>query len=154
MVTVPVDSRRTIWSTDPTERRMMTFEQHDAWKSCHELVLTTFKEMDALPGGDPDIRQRLRATCLRAAAKVAFGAASGNTKMFTYALMRTTGYLSEFAYHLAVARVIGDLPEALCTTLDALRGRANFYTRQLLRALLVPPNGSDDAYPRDLNGKA
>ncbi len=145
MVMVPVGRWRTIGSTDSMELPMKVFEQHDAWKSCHELVLTTFKEIDGLAGGDKDIRNRLRATCLRAAAKVAFGAGSGNTKMFAHALMRSSGYLSEFAYHLSIARVIGDIPEALCATLDALRGRANFYTRQLLRSLLVPPNGLDDA---------
>jgi hypothetical protein len=125
--------------TPEVSATMMTFEKLDAWKSCHELVLTTFKEIDSLPKGDTDIRQRLRATCLRAAAKVAFGAGSGNTKMFATSLMRSAGYLSEFAYHLSIARVIGDLPDGVCTKLAALRGRAAFYTWQLLKSLIAPP---------------
>ena len=126
---------------------MMTFEKLDAWKSCNELVLTAFKEIAASSGGDKDVRQRLRATCLRAAAKVAFGAGTGSNKMFMQAVMRSAGYLSEFAYHLSIARVIGDLPEGLCAQLDALRGRASFYTWQLLNSLMIPPGLKEGGEP-------
>ncbi len=120
---------------------MMGYEKLDAWKGCHALVLTTLKTIDGLERRDSDLLDRLSRTALTAAGKIAFGSGSRNRKMLLWGVQRAAGALSEFAYHLSIANVMGVLPEATCKRLGALRGRAAFYTWQLLRTLIAPPGG-------------
>lgn len=118
---------------------MMTFEKLDAWKGCHALVLAVHTATHDKIDQDPRLIMRLRYTALRAAAKLAFGSGTRHRRMFQRSAERSAGFLSEFAYHLAFARVMGLMSEETCTRLDALRGRAAFYTWQLLETLIETP---------------
>jgi hypothetical protein len=118
---------------------MMAYEKLDAWKSTHALVLAVY---DALP---PKVLRhsphgahaaRLHRSALRAVGRIAFGSGTRNRKMFRRAVERAAGHLSEFAYQLAIARTQGVLLGDVADRLGALRGRASFYTWQLLESLL------------------
>jgi hypothetical protein len=122
-------------------RTMMSYQKLDAWKSCHALTLAVYQATREFRARDPRLVRRLCYTATRAGGRVAFGSGTRNRRMFRTAAARASGYLTEFAYDLSLARVMEVLPEKLCTQLDALRGRAAFYTSQLLNSLLMPPNG-------------
>lgn len=118
---------------------MMAYEKLDAWKSAQALVLAVY---DALP---PKVVRhspqwthaaRLHRSALRAVGRIAFGSGTRNRKMFRRAVERAAGHLSEFAYQLAIARTHGMLQPDVADRLGALRGRASFYTWQLLETLL------------------
>jgi hypothetical protein len=118
---------------------MRTYEKLDAWKSSHALVLAVHEATEKLKRDD-ELVYRLNYTSLRAAGKIAFGAGCGNRRMFLYAVQRSAGFLAEFGYYLSLARVMGVLTDQVWKRLDALRGRAAFYTWQLLESLTrVPP---------------
>ncbi len=114
----------------------MNYEDFDAWKGCHALVLATHEDTKPAAGREPQLVRRLEYHAVAAAGKLAFGAGSRHRGMFRLAVARTAGHLSAFGYHLSLVRVMGILPEVECTRLDALRGRAAFYTWSLLAALL------------------
>ena len=118
---------------------MLPFEKLDAWKACHALVLATFQATEECFKKDPQIARRLQYTAMRAGGKLAFGSGTRNRRMFRLAVARVSGYLAEFAYQLSLARVIGLIPDKTCDQLHALRGRAAFYSLQLLQSLLSPP---------------
>ncbi len=121
----------------------MPYEKLDAWKACHALVLAT---MRAVKGREleQDLLDQLCYTSIRSASKLAFGAGTQSRKMFLHSAERSAGYLSEFAYILNLARVMGALPDKVCTELDALRGRASFYTVRLLTSLIAPSEPSGE----------
>jgi len=75
---------------------------------------------------------------------VAFGSGTHNRRMFRAAIARSAGYLAELRYHLSLARVMGALSEKVCIELDALRGRASFYSFELLKSLMGPRKGKSD----------
>ena len=118
---------------------MLPFEKLDAWKACHTLTLATFKAVDDCSRLDPVLTRRLRYSSSRSGAKLAFGSGTRNKRMFRMSVARVSGYLTEFAYDLSLARVMGVIPAQVCDQLDALRGRASFYTFQLMKSLLSPP---------------
>lgn len=120
---------------------MMAYEKLDAWKSCHALVLAVLEVTGDRAEQDPDLVAQLRWTAMRAAAKLAFGTGTRDRKMFRHAAGWSAGYLAEFAYHLSLARAMGVLAEAAAQRVDALRGRATFYTWQLLESLMAPGGG-------------
>ncbi len=125
---------------------MLSYEKLDAWKGCHSLMLTVYETTKDRIDQDPDLIGGLRWTALRATAKLAFGCGSHNRKLFLLSVERASGSLSEFGYHLALTRAIGLLPSDQCTRLDALRGRASFYTWQLRRSLIEVPDGRGEPY--------
>ncbi len=122
---------------------MLAYEQLDAWKSTHALVLALY---EALPPSAqraaPHAAQvaRLHRSALRAVGRIAFGSGTRSRGMFRRAAERAAGHLSEFAYQLAIAQARGVVPAHVAERLAALRGRASFYTWQLLDTLL--PKGS------------
>lgn len=103
------------------------WEQLDAWKGCHELCVATLKLVRGKKSAD-DILRLLSGAALRAVGRVAFGAGSGDRRMLLRSLYAVQGWLWSYAAHLEVARVMGVLTEQECINLDALRGRASFYT--------------------------
>ncbi len=117
----------------------MNYEDLDAWKACHALVLATHSSLKQRTQEDHDLLDRLCYTALRSAAKLAFGAGTHNRTMLLHSAERAAGYLSEFAYLTGMIRVMGLLSPTTCTELDALRGRAAFYTLRLLTSLVAPP---------------
>jgi hypothetical protein len=115
-------------------------QELDAWKGCHELVLATWRATEAAMSVDREIPMRLRNSALLALGKVAFGAGSGDRRLFRRSLYRVQGWLWVFGSHLELARVMGVLPAETCLNLDALRGRAAFYVmRQIQRVLRRRP---------------
>jgi hypothetical protein len=126
---------------------MKTYEQLDAWKGCHTLALAVHHALREHARDDQHTPYALGHTSLRAAAKLAFGSGSRNRNLLRRSAEWSAGYLTEFGYHLAVARVTGLLPEDLCTKLDALRGRAAFYTGQLLDHLPPRPPAEEHRRP-------
>jgi four helix bundle protein len=123
---------------------MMAYEKLDAWKSTHALVLAVY---EALP---PSVLRssphaahaaRLHRSALRAVGRIAFGSGTRSPRMFRRAAERAAGHLSEFAYQLAIAQAQGAVPSEVADRLAALRGRASFYTWQLLETLL-PAGGA------------
>ena len=118
---------------------MLPFEKLDAWKACHALTLATYQAARDCAKQDPQIARHLRYASSRSGAKLAFGSGTRNRRMFRSAVSRVAGYLAEFTYELSLARLMGVIPDKTCDQLDALRGRASFYTFQLLHSLLLPP---------------
>lgn len=121
----------------------MTYENLDAWKGCHALALAMLTTAKHTVNREPWLIRRLCDHAVASAGKLAFGSGTRNRRMFRQAVARSAGHLSAFGYHLGLARVMGILPEKECTQLDALRGRAAFYTWQLLESLLAPRNRGD-----------
>jgi hypothetical protein len=121
---------------------MLSYQKLDAWKACHALFLAVHEATDAKAEQEPEMVMLLQWSALRSAGKLAFGSGTRNRRMFLHATERACGWLSEVAYQLAVLRVMGLLTEEAHKRLDALRGRAAFYTWQLLEQLLrpEPPN--------------
>ena len=117
---------------------MLPYRKLDAWKSSNALTLAIYQLTKDEGGRDPQLVRRLRHLALRTTGKIAFGSGTHNYKMFRAAVARSSGYLAEFGYYLSLARVMAVLPEKVCDQVDALRGRAAFYTFQLLNSLLAP----------------
>jgi four helix bundle protein len=127
---------------------MLAYEKLDAWKSAQALVLALYEALPpaaARSSPDPGSVVRLHRTALRAVGRIAFGSGTRSRKMFRRALERAAGHLSEFAYQLAVAQARGVLTQPVADRLGALRGRASFYTWQLLETLIA----GGDARGRD-----
>ncbi len=117
----------------------MEYEKLDAWKACDALVKAVFDATKEIESRDPELLGHICRNSLRAAVKLAYGCGTQNRKMLVMSVQRTAGYLSAFAYNISLARVMGVLPQDVCTRLEALRGRASFYTWQLFETLLTPP---------------
>lgn len=121
---------------------MKTYERLDSWKACHALTLAVFQATKSLLEQDPGAADRLRLAALLSASKLARGAGTGNWHLLRECAGLAAGYLSEFGYHLELSRVMGLLPDEVCAMLDALRGRAAFYTWKHLTSRL-PASGMD-----------
>ena len=119
----------------------MEYEKIDAWKACDALVKAVFDATKEIESRDPELLGHICRNSLRAAVKLAYGCGTQNRKMLVMSVQRSAGYLSAFAYNISLARVMGVLSEDVCTRLEALRGRASFYTWQLFETLLTPPAG-------------
>jgi hypothetical protein len=117
---------------------MMSYEKVDAWKGCHELLMAVLDTAKGYQGREKKVVGRLVYTAMRAAGRIAFGKGTGNRQMFLRATARAGGFLSEFQYYLSLVRVMAILPEPVCGSFDALRGRASFYVHQLMESLLAP----------------
>ncbi len=65
--------------------------------------------------------------------------------MFIEAVQESAGYLSVLSYYLSLASVMSLLDEGACKRVDALRGRASFYTRQLLESQFAAPNADEES---------
>ena len=118
---------------------MMAYEKLDAWKSANALVSAVYQALppSALRGSPHAAHAvRLHRSALRAVGRIAFGSGTRSRQMFRRAAERAAGHLSEFAYQLAIAQTRGVVPTDVADRLAALRGRASFYTWQLLDTLL------------------
>lgn len=122
---------------------MMSYQKLDAWKSCNALLMAIADALGHYRGPEKKLIGRLFYTALRATGRIAFGNATGNRKMFLYAVSQAAGFVSECQSHLSLARVMGVLPLPACDQCDALRGRASFYLGQLFESLLAPPPGRE-----------
>jgi hypothetical protein len=123
---------------------MMAYEKLDAWNSANALVLALYEALPPTakrPTSHAAHVARLHRSALRAVGRIAFGSGTRSRRMFRRAAERAAGHLAEFAYQLAVAQAQGVVPAEVADRLAALRGRASFYTWQLLETLL--PTGGD-----------
>lgn len=119
---------------------MMTYQRLDAWKVSHHLTLAVYAATKELPAPETDdLRSRLRHVAMMAPAKLANGAGRQHRGMFRRCVDLAAGFLSELAYLLRVARDLGVLSEEKWQELDALRGRAAFYTWKLYLSLMPKP---------------
>lgn len=121
---------------------MMAYEKLEAWKACYALLLAVDEATRGMTERDPQLIHDLVHSALRAGGKLAFGAGTRDKRMFLTSIHQTAGYLSALAYSLSLARVMSLLHEETCARLDALRGRASFYTWQLLDTVITAP-GAD-----------
>lgn len=106
---------------------MKAYEELDAWKVCHELVLGVYEATKPMFDVEPDIAHQLRLAALLAAAKLARGVGTFSKPMFRECAGMSAGHLSEVSYYLNIAHVMGLIPDATHQRLDALRGRTLFY---------------------------
>jgi four helix bundle protein len=120
---------------------MATYHDLDAWKVSHALVLATYQATTPLSETGTDLLLALRRTALKAAGRLARGAGIQHRKAFAACVDLAAGYLAEFAYHLRFARDTGVLRREVWQELDALRGRAAFYTWKLYLSLANPAGG-------------
>ena len=125
---------------------MLTFERLDAWKVCHALALAAFRVVRSLPeSSDSDLLSDLVRSAILAPAKIARGSGTRSRRMFLQCVGLAAGHLAELAYYLRLANDLGVLPEDKWQELDALRGRASFYTWKLLDSFGPEPDSGASA---------
>jgi four helix bundle protein len=125
---------------------MLTFERLDAWKVCHELALAAFRVVRSLPeSSDSDLLSDLVRSAILAPAKIARGSGTRSRRMFLQCVALAAGHLAELAYYLRLANDLGVLPADKWQELDALRGRAAFYTWKLLDSFGPEPDSGASA---------
>lgn len=111
---------------------MMTFEKLDAWRVCTDLYIAMRKATEPLLETEPDLALRLRFVTLRAPCRIARGTGSGRAAALVAGAGAALNYLSECGFLLGIARVVEAMPEETWCGLDALRGRAAFYTGKIV----------------------
>ncbi len=121
---------------------MPRYEKLDSWNACHALVLAVLRETDGIER-EPLTVERLRYLALRAAGKIAFGSGTGSRTMLRRSAELSAGWLTELAYDLDLAEVMGVISRESCERLNALCGRAQFYVMKLV----LPPELPPDAGP-------
>jgi len=115
---------------------MMTYEKLDAWKVSHELVLAVWRATEKWSGPDGEcLRDELRSVALLAPSKLANGSGRLTRKSFQRCVDLALGYLIELGYLLQRGEETGLLTGVRRRELDAVRGRAVFYTTKLFVAL-------------------
>lgn len=124
---------------------MMTYEKLDAWKVSHELVLAVWRATEKWSGPDGEcLRDELRSVALLAPAKLANGSGRLTRKSFQRCVDLALGYLIELGYLLQRGEETGLLTGVRRRELDAVRGRAVFYTTKLFVSLTEnPETGSE-----------
>jgi four helix bundle protein len=128
----------------PYRRLMRSFERLDAWESCHALTVGVLETTGDLVEQDPDLIGQLQRSALLCSSRLARGAGTGNQKMFRACAEQSLGFLSEVGYLLTVADLTGVIPSDVRDRLDALRGRAAFYTARLVFEAIDPPRLEED----------
>lgn len=133
----PVQTTQWYRPGEPTalDSPMISFQQLDAWKTSHELVLAVYEATDGMSDRETGIRRRLRQVAVLAPAKLAHGSARPDRSAFPRNVGLALGFLSELGYYLRFAHARGALPEDKLTQLQGLRGRAVFYTWRLFEKL-------------------
>lgn len=130
---------------------MPRYDQLDAFKACEQLTLAVHRTVEQIQERDSELAGELWLAALIASSRIARGVGFGNRRMFATALDRSLGALSEIGYHLNLARVMDLVSQETHAQLEALRGRATFYTTKLLFSLQVDPGtGSEPPSPGPL----
>ncbi len=114
---------------------MIGFQQLDAWKTSHQLVLAVYEATDGMSDRERGLQRRLRQVAILAPAKLAHGSARPDRGAFPRYVGLALGFLSELGYYLRLAHARGVLPEDSLNQLQGLRGRAVFYTWKLFERL-------------------
>lgn len=117
----------------------MKFQDLEAWKLAHQLVLELYRATKPIEERDPDLTQRLRYAAIRASGRIAFGSGSGNWRMFIAAAGQAQSYFAEISYLLGLVKVLELLPEEECIRLDHLQSMAMEDTMKLINSLTPRP---------------
>jgi four helix bundle protein len=83
---------------------MSTFEDLDAFKACHELMLAVARVKPRLEERDGELAERLWSAGIVASSRIARGSGFRNRKMFMPCVDRTAAALAEFEAYLELAR--------------------------------------------------
>lgn len=125
--------------------RARRYEDLDAYKACHQLTLRVHRVVEAMEARDPALATALWTAALRAPTRIARSTAFSRPRAVAMCLDRTLGALTELAYHLSLARVMGLVSDDDHREIESLRGRAVFYTIKLLMSLFPAPDQGDGA---------
>lgn len=118
---------------------MMPYEHLDAWRVCHDLVLSVYRASERWPGSERyGIVSQARRAAVSAPANIAEGSALKGSAQFRRHLDIALGSLSELSYLLRLARDLALLDTEEWKQLDHLRNRAGQLTWRLKQALGRP----------------
>ena len=108
---------------------MYPFENLEAWKCCHELVLAVYNATRLFPTEERyGLTSQARRAAFSAAASIAEGGAKRGSREFRRYLDVALGSLAELSYTLLLSREVGLMSEADWKRLDALQTKAGKLT--------------------------
>lgn len=115
---------------------MMPYQRLNAWKSCHQLALTTYRVTQSFPKSELyGITSQMRRAAFSAAANVAEGSAKRGPREFRRFLDIALGSLAEMSYAILFVRELGYLSDGDWKELDRLRSDAGKLTWGLYRLI-------------------
>ncbi len=116
---------------------MLAHERLQAWKLCHELVLTVYEATKSFPKHELyGLTSQARRAAFSAAVNLAEGSAKRGSTEFRRFIDISIGSLAELAYILRLTRDLQLLSEENWRRVEALRGRAGFMTWRLYQAVM------------------
>jgi len=115
---------------------MMPYERFDAWRTCHELVLATYRLSATFPKHELyGVVSQMRRAAFSAAANIAEGAAKRGRAEFRRYLDITLGSLSELSYAGRLVKDLGYVSPEEWQEFDELCSRAGRLTMGLYKAV-------------------
>ena len=115
---------------------MMPYERFDAWRSCHELAITTYHLTRDFPKPELyGITSQMRRAAFSAAANIAEGSAKRGCTEFRRYLDIALGSLSELRYSALLARDLELLDEPRWKAFEAKADTAGKLTMGLYKAM-------------------
>jgi len=116
--------------------RMMPYQRLNAWRSCHQLALTTYRVTQSFPKCELfGLTSQMRRAAFSAPANIAEGSAKRGPKEFRRFLDIALGSLSELSYAILFVKELGYLSEPDWKELDNLRSVAGKLTWGLYRLI-------------------
>jgi four helix bundle protein len=113
---------------------MMPYEKLQAWQSCHELFLETYRITSRFPKHELyGLTSQMRRAAFSAAANIAEGSAKQGPREFRRFLDIALGSLAEIAYAIRAATDLGLFTAEESTRLNDLRAKAGKVTWGLYR---------------------
>jgi len=115
---------------------MMPYERFDAWRSCHELAITTYQLTRDFPKNELyGITSQMRRAAFSAAANIAEGSAKRGCSELRRYLDIALGSLSELRYSALLARDLDLLDEERWKSFEAKADVAGKLTMGLYKAM-------------------
>jgi len=115
---------------------MMPYQRLNAWRSCHQLALTTYRTTQSFPKCELyGLTSQMRRAAFSAPANIAEGSAKRGPKEFRRFLDTALGSLAELSYAILFAKELGYLSESDWKELDGLRSVAGKLTWGLYRLI-------------------
>jgi four helix bundle protein len=115
---------------------MMPYQRLNAWRSCHQLALTTYRITQSFPKYELyGITSQMRRAAFSAPANIAEGSAKRGPREFRRFLDIALGSLAELSYAILFAKELGFLSESDWKELDELRSVAGKLTWGLYRLI-------------------
>ena len=108
---------------------MMPYQRLNAWRSCHQLALATYRITQSFPKYELyGITSQMRRAAFSAPANIAEGSAKRGPREFRRFLDIALGSLAELSYAILFAKELGYLSESDWKELDDLRSAAGKLT--------------------------